>query len=103
MVEAEFFLELLMGLLTDPSCLDRGGELLERRIDGQVRHIVLLLPGRPSLTDEPDLVAWHALHAIVEHPVLVAIGNANATRRKATCQATFGAAPPCYLLPCLSF
>ena len=31
-IEAEFLLELLMGLLADPSCLDRPGEVLERRI-----------------------------------------------------------------------
>lgn len=31
-IEAEFLLELLIGLLADPSCLDRLNEVLERRI-----------------------------------------------------------------------
>jgi hypothetical protein len=30
-----------------------------------------LLPGRPPLADEPDLVARHALHTVIEHPVLI--------------------------------
>jgi len=42
-VEAEFLLELLMRLLTDPSGFDRGGERFEARIGWQVRHIILLL------------------------------------------------------------
>ena len=41
-VEAEFLLERLMRLLTDPSGFDRGGELLQARIGWQVRHIVFL-------------------------------------------------------------
>ena len=35
-VEAEFFLELLVGLLADPSRLDRGGERLEVGVGRQV-------------------------------------------------------------------
>ena len=42
-------------------------------IGRQVRHIVFLLPGRPPLADEPDLVTRHALHTVIEHPVLMAI------------------------------
>jgi hypothetical protein len=34
-----------------------------------------LLSGRPPLADEPDLVAGHALHTIIEHAVLMAIRN----------------------------
>ena len=35
-IEAEFLLELLMSLLTDPSGLDRGSELSERGLGRQV-------------------------------------------------------------------
>ena len=85
MVEAEFLLELLMRLLTDPPRLDRGGEPLERGLGRQVRQVVFLLSGRPALADEPDLVARHALHAIVEHPVLMAIRKADTASRKEAC------------------
>ena len=72
-VEAKFLLELLMSLLTDPSGLDRGRELSKRGLGREVRHIILLLSARPPFANEPDLVARHALHAIVAHPVLVAV------------------------------
>src|ERR1700712_5634961 len=76
-IEAEFLLKLLMSLLADPPGLDRGGELSKRCPGRQVRHIVLPFSTRPPFPDEPDLVAGHALHAIVAHPVLVAVGHAN--------------------------
>ena len=90
-----------MRLLTDPPRLDCGGEHFEPGIGRQVRHIVFLLPGRSPLANEPDLVARHALHAIVEHPVLMAIRNADAASCKVACQPTSGAASPADLLPFL--
>ena len=102
MVETKLLLELLMRLLTDPSGFDRGGEPLEARIRRQVRHIVFLLASRPAFADEPDLVAWHALHTIIEHAVLMAIRNADTAGREETCQPAFGAPPPADLLPFLS-
>jgi hypothetical protein len=42
-VQAQFFLELLMGLLTDPPGLDGPGDLLDRGIARQVREIVFAL------------------------------------------------------------
>ena len=77
MVEAKFLLELLMRLFTDPSGLDRGSEHLEARIGREVRHIVFLLASRPAFADEPDFIARHALHTLIEHAVLVAIGDAD--------------------------
>ena len=99
MVEPKLLLELLVGLFTDPPGLDRGSERLDGGIGRQVRHIVFLLPGRPPLADEPDLVARHALHTIIEHPVLMAIRNADTAGREETCQPTFGAPPPADPLP----
>lgn len=55
-----------------------------------------------GVADEPDLLAWHALHAIVEHPVLMTIRNADASSRKQACQPAFSAAPPAYLVPFLA-
>ena len=99
MVEPKLLLELLVGLFTDPSGLDRGCERLDGGIGRQVRQIVFLLPGRPPFANEPDLLARHALHTIIEHPVLMAIGNADTAGREETCQPTFCAPPPADLLP----
>ena len=99
MVEAELFLELLVRLLTDPSGFDRGCEHLKAGISRQVRHIVFLFASRPAFADEPDLVAWHALHTIIEHSVLMAIRNADTVGCEETCQPTFGAPPPADPLP----
>ena len=49
MVEAEFFLELLVRLLADPARLDRRGQRLEAGFRRQVREIVFLLAGGAPL------------------------------------------------------
>ena len=86
MVEAEFFFQLLMRLLADPSGFDRGGELLETGIGRKVGHIVFSLAGRPPFADEPDFVARHALRAIIKHAMLMTVRNADAAGREKTCQ-----------------
>ena len=42
-IEAEFFLELLVSLLTDPARLDSAGQRLEISVGGKVGEIVFLL------------------------------------------------------------
>lgn len=42
-IEAKFFLELLMGLLADPARLDCVGQNLDRGVGRQVREIVFAL------------------------------------------------------------
>ena len=42
-IEAEFFFQLLMGLLTDPSRLDGGSQGAQVHPGGQVGEIVFLL------------------------------------------------------------
>ena len=98
-VEAEFLLELLMRLLTDPSRFDCGCELSEARVSRQVRHIVFLLASWSTFADEPDLAARHALHTIVEHAMFMAVCNADAAGREETGQTTFSASPPVDPLP----
>ena len=99
MVEPKLFLELLVGLFTDPPGLDRGSERLDGGIGRQVRHVVFLFASRPPFADEPDFVARHALHTIIEHSVLMAIRNADTAGREETGQPTFCAAPPIDPLP----
>ena len=98
-IEAEFLLELLMRLFTNPPDFDCRSELFQARIARQVRHIVFLFAGRPAFADEPDLVARRALHTIVAHAVFMPIRNANTACSEGTCQPAFRAPPPTDLLP----
>ena len=43
-IEAEFFLHLLMGLLADPSRLDGGSQRAQVGAGGQVGEVVFFLP-----------------------------------------------------------
>ncbi len=65
MVEAELFLELLVGLLAYPPGFDGTGQLFERRVAGQIAEIVFTLAGGAMLTDQPDLFAGKMLLAKV--------------------------------------
>jgi hypothetical protein len=60
-VESEFFLELLMGLLADPTCLDGAGQRLDRRVGWQVREVVFALSTGATFPDQPSLIAGHVL------------------------------------------
>ena len=66
----------------------------EARIGRKVGHIVFLLAGQPTLADEPDLVARHALHAIIEHAALMTVRHADATGCEEAGQPTLCAPPP---------
>ena len=94
MVQAEFLLELLMRLLAHPSRLDCRGQCPEVRVGWEVGHVVFLLARRPALADKPDLLAWHALHANIEHAVFVALGDADALGREEARRPTLRAASP---------
>ena len=65
-IEAEFLLELLMGLLADPARLDGGRQRLQGRVGRQVGEIVFVLACRRALADEPDFLAWQVLLAVVD-------------------------------------
>jgi hypothetical protein len=98
-IEAQFLLELLMGLFANPSGFDRRGELFEARIGWQVGHIVFLFARRPAFADKPDFLDWHALHVIVAQAVLMAVRNANTSSREKTCRAAFRSPAPADRLP----
>ena len=55
-VEAEFLLHLLVGLLAYPARLDRAGQGAPRRAGRQVREVVLALARGAPLAHEPDLL-----------------------------------------------
>ena len=77
-VEAEFFLELLVRLLADPPRLDGARQAPDRRVGGQVRKIVLSLAGRKVLPNQPDFLAGQMLVAHLADALGRTIGDANA-------------------------
>jgi hypothetical protein len=93
-VEAEFFLELLVGLLADPSRLDRGGERLEVGVGRQVGKIVFALARGATLADQPGLLARHVLHALLMDALWRTIGDPHAHGGEGGRQRPFGSFTP---------
>ena len=81
-VEAELLLQLLVGLLTDPSRLDRGSQAAQIHPGGQVGQIVFLLSGHAVLADEPSLVAGKMLLTFVPYPLRSPVGDAHTDSSK---------------------
>src|SRR3954447_17156543 len=54
-IETEFFFQLLVSLLANPSRLDGGRQGAQVRLRRQVGEIVFLLSGHPVFADEPGL------------------------------------------------
>src|SRR6266567_8136379 len=98
-VEAEFFFQLLMGLLTDPSRLDSGGERTKVCLGGQVGEIVFLLSGRPVFANEPSLLARKMLLALVPDPLRWSVGRAHTDSGEAGFELSFRAGSPADVLP----
>src|SRR5215212_9879233 len=57
MAEAEFLLELLMGLLADPACLDRSRQGAPRGSRRQIAEVVFALAVGAPFADQPDFLA----------------------------------------------
>ena len=93
-IEAEFFLELLVGLLADPSRLDRGGERLEVGVGRQVGKIVFALARSAALADQPGLLARHGRHALLMDALWRTIGDPHAHGGEGGRQRPFGSFTP---------
>ena len=52
------------------------------------------LKGKTTFAHEPDLIARHELHSIIEHTVLMAVRHTDMVGREETCQPPFSAPPP---------
>ena len=98
-VEAEFFFQLLMRLLTNPSSLDDGGEHSQARLGGQVGKIVFLLSRRAVFADEPGLVPRQMLLTLVPDPLRWSVGRAHTHSRKAGFELSLRAGAPADVLP----
>src|SRR5271170_6775022 len=98
-IEAQFSLELLVGLLADPSRLDRGGERLEVGVGRQVGKIVFALARGAPLADEPGLLARHVLHALLMDALWRTIGDPHTHGGKRGRQSPFGSFTPGHASP----
>ena len=77
-VETQFFFQLLVSLLANPSRLDGGRQGAQVRLRWQVGEIVFLLSRHPVFADEPSLVAWQMLLTLS----LIRCGGPSATRTR---------------------
>src|SRR5215470_19706129 len=98
-VETEFLLQLLMGLLTDPSRFDCGSQAAQVHLSRQVGKIVFLLSGRAVLADEPSLVPWKMLLTLIPYSLGRSIGGAHTDSSKSGSQPTFRPAAPTHRSP----
>ena len=77
-VKTEFFFQLLVSLLANPTCLDGGCQGAQVGLRRQVGEIVFPLSRHPVFADKPSLVPWWMLMALVR-----IASSENVTRRAA--------------------
>ena len=93
-IETEFFFQLLMSLLANPSCLDgcrQGAQVGLRR---QVGEIVFFLPRRTVFADEPSLFTVEMLLPLVPDPLRWSVGDSHANGSKTRLELSLGACTP---------
>ena len=98
-VEAEFFFQLLMRLLANPSRLDGGRQGAQVRLRRQVGEIEFLLSRHPVFADEPGLVPRQMLLTLVPDPLRWSVGRAHTHSRKAGFELSLRAGAPADVLP----
>src|SRR5262245_28709216 len=93
-IEAEFFFQLLVSLLANPSRLDGGRQGGQGSLCRQVGEIVFPLSRHPVFADKPSLVAWQMLLAFVPDPLRRSVGDPHADSRKTSLELSFRARAP---------
>jgi hypothetical protein len=89
-VEAEFFLHLLVRLLAGPAGLDRRREGLQRRAGGMAGEVVLPLAAAAPLAHQPQLIAGQAVAGLR----LRTVGHPHPPGGEAGGERALGALPP---------
>ena len=93
-IETEFFFQLLVSLLANPSRLDGGRQGAQVGLRRQVGEIVFLLSRHPVFADEPSLVPGQMLLALVPDPLRRSVGDPHADRSKTSLELSFRAGAP---------
>src|SRR5436309_9718693 len=99
-IETEFFFQLLVSLLANPSRLDGGRQGVQVRLRRQVGEIVFLLSRHPVFADEPCLLPGQMLLTLVPDPLWWSVGDPHADRSKTSLELSFRSGPPTDVLPC---
>src|SRR3990170_5489981 len=103
MIEAEFFLELLMGLLADPARFDGARQVFDRRIGGQVREVIFTLSAGAMFPDQPNFFAGHVLGTHSADTLRRTVRHPDPDGGEACRETSLGAAPPTDLAPLYAF
>ena len=99
-IETEFFFQLLVSLLANPSRLDGGRQGAQVGLRRQVGEIVFLLSRHPVFADEPSLLPWQMLLALVPDPLWRSVCYAHTDGSETRLELSFGAGAPTDVLPC---
>ena len=93
-IETEFFFQLLVSLLANPSRLDGGRQGAQVGLRRQVGEIVFFLSRRTVFADEPSLLAGQMLLPLVPDPLRWSVGDSHADGSKTSLELSLGAGTP---------
>src|SRR5215831_6436521 len=93
-IETEFFFQLLVSLLANPTRLDGGRQGAQVSLCRQVGEIVFLLSRHPVFADEPSLVAGQMLLPLIPDPLRRSVCDPHAGRSKTSLELSFRAGAP---------
>ena len=93
-VETQFFFQLLVSLLANPSRLDGGRQGAQVRLRWQVGEIVFLLSRHPVFADEPSLIARKMLVAFVPDPLWWSVGDPDPDSGETSLELSFRTGAP---------
>src|SRR6266436_2834139 len=93
-IETEFFFQLLVSLLANPSCLDGGRQGAQVGLCRQVGEVVFLLSRHPVFADQPSLLPRQMLLTLVPNPLRWSVGNPHTNSSKTSLELSFRAGAP---------
>ena len=99
-VETQFFFQLLVSLLANPSRLDGGRQGAQVGLRRQVGEIVFLLSRHPVFADEPGLLPGQMLLALVPDSLWWSVCYAHTDGGKTSLELSFRTGAPTDVLPC---
>ena len=88
-IETEFFFQLLVSLLANPSRLDDSRQGVQVRLCRQVGEIVFLLSRHPVFADKPSLVPRQMLLTLVPDPLRRSVGDPQADSGETSLELSF--------------
>jgi len=93
-IETEFFFQLLVSLLANPSRLDDSRERAQISRRRQIGEMVFPLSRHSVFADEPSLLTGQMLLTLVPDPLRRSVGNPHASSSKTSLELAFRASAP---------